>query len=66
MVLNHLDQVLLGPNGSSGEGVRRHSINGIDIGSQVKGKLQSHLFSNGENLIHSPSTRPASQSGDIV
>lgn len=66
VVRNHLDQVLLGPKGSSGEGARRYSVNGIDIGNQVKGKQQTHLFSNGETLIYSPSTRPASQSGDIV
>lgn len=43
----------------SGEGVRRHTIKNIETGSQIKGKQQTQLFNNGENIIYPPSSTQA-------
>lgn len=46
---------------------RRHGINITDISSQIKGKQQTLLFSNGESLIYSlPRTQDAFQTIDIM
>lgn len=45
--------------GLSGEGVRRHTIKDIETGSQIKGKQQTQLFNNGENIIYPLSSTQA-------
>lgn len=45
--------------GPSGEGVRRHTIKDIETGSQIKGKQQTQLFNNGENIIYPLSSTQA-------
>lgn len=49
--------LLLDPNSFLGKEVRKHSINDIDIRSQVTGKHQTHLLNNGRNLTYPPSTQ---------
>lgn len=42
----HIEGMLPGPMTPSGEDVRRHNFNGIDIGSQVKKQTADYLLSN--------------------
>lgn len=63
----HIERRLPGSMTLSGEEVRKHNFNGIDIGSQVKKKQTAdYLLRNGESLIcPALSTWTAYQSGDI-
>lgn len=59
--------VLRTPLGEGMRRLRRHSINDIDMRTQVKGKQQTYLLSKAESRIYPPpSIQALSWSGDIV